>query len=182
MCVYLGQQIKPEGGVSVFTPPLCLKTITFLQCNSFGAHTVWLTRFPVFLCLPTPATLLESSHCRGRTLPCHALPYYTEWHWSPFQIHHPLPQPHCFSCHCHSLTQPLSPLAVYLFFSLSEIINPLIPSSFSWSIIPKTASSPFQSILNCSLIHTLLALLSFFCLSNLCIMCYSPSLFSFLLW
>lgn len=93
--IHVCQQIKPGGGVSVFTPPLCLKTITFLQCHSFGAHTIWFTSFPIFLCLPTPAILLESSHCRGRTLPCHALPYILN--------DTDLPSKSITHCHSHSI-------------------------------------------------------------------------------
>lgn len=42
---------------------------------------------------------------------------------------------------CHSLTRPPSLSLCVCAFSLSEIANPSIPPSFSWSIIPQTTCS-----------------------------------------
>lgn len=58
MFICLSQQMKPDGGASVLTPP-CARPLLPTSITPLGLTLSGCTSLPVFLCLPAPTIVLE---------------------------------------------------------------------------------------------------------------------------
>lgn len=130
-CWHLGQQMKAEGGVHDLTLLHASRPLLSSSVTPLGLMPSDYNAFPVFI-PPSPY------HCHPPgAVPCagenaHGMPYLHDIvrPSSPFHLHYPPLQLNCSTSHCQICqppAQPSGPLAVHLFFSLSEITKPLFP-------------------------------------------------------
>lgn len=93
---HLVHQIKPQGGISVLTLLCVSRLLLSPSVTPLGLTLSNYTSFLACFCLPTPACHPPGAVQFAGREPSNAIHYvpYIEWPWSPFHIHHPLPQPH----------------------------------------------------------------------------------------